>query len=147
MASNITRLEREIRLYQLRLQVHSQYTARALQSFSHVIESAKKNDTDGILLRKQDNFNSHAEEGSKGDEDHAEELRRQYLVEDIALDVDIQLNGLEIMIKEIDSKVNEYKSLSSMDTDQTASLSTSAGGDAHVDADNDDSITQHRHPN
>jgi hypothetical protein len=145
--SNITRLEREIRLYRLRLQVHSQYTARALQSFSHVIEAAKKNDTDGILLRKQDNFNSHAEEGSEGDENHVEELRRQYLVEDIALDVDIQLNGLEIMIKEIDSKVNEYKSLSSMDTDPAASLSTSAGGDARVDADNDDSITQHRHPN
>jgi hypothetical protein len=126
-ASNIARLEGEIRLYRLRLQVHSQYTARLLQSFSHVIEVAKTNDTDGILFRKREDVKHHADEGSEGDEDD-EEQRRQYLVEGIALDVDIQLNDLERIIKEIDSKVNDYKSLSSTEMGPAASPSTSPGG-------------------
>ena len=126
-ASNIVRLEGEIRLYRLRLQVHSQYTARALQSFSHVIEAAKTKDTDGILFRKRENVEHHVDTGSEGGENGLEQ-RRQYLVEGIALDVDIQLNDLERTIKEIDSKKNEYKSLSSTEMGPAASPSTSPGG-------------------
>jgi hypothetical protein len=132
-ASNIVRLEGEIRLCRLRLQVHSQYTARALQSFSHVIEAAKTNDTDGILFWKRENVEHHVDTGSEGDEDVVEQ-RRQYLVEGIALDVDIQLNDLERMIKEIDSKINEYKSLSSMEMGPAASPPTPPGG-AYLSAD------------
>lgn len=113
--------------------MHSQYTARALQSFSHVIEAAKTNDTDGILFRKRENVDHHVDTGSEGDEDVVEQ-RRQYLVEGIALDVDIQLNDLERMIKEIDSKINEYKSLSSMEMGPAASPPTPPGG-AYLSAD------------
>jgi hypothetical protein len=122
--SNIARLDGEIRLYRLRLQIHSQYTVRALGFFSNVIEMAKKNDTEGILFRKQKNLKHDAEDRlGRGKDD--EERKRQYFVEGIALDVDIQLNDLERMIKEIDMKVNEYKFLGS-DIPPPATLSSTS---------------------
>ncbi|KAL3810408.1 hypothetical protein ACHAXA_007036 [Cyclostephanos tholiformis] len=110
--SNIARLEREILLCRLRLRVHFQYTAKALQSVSTVIEVAKKNDTDGILFRKQDNLKHNAKDLLGGDKDEQEQ-RRQYLVEGIALDVNILLSDLKRMIKEIDAKIKDCKFLSS----------------------------------
>jgi hypothetical protein len=91
-----------------------------------VIEAAKTKDTDGILFRKRENVEHHVDSGSEGDENGLEQ-RRQYLVEGIALDVDIQLNDLERTIKEIDSKKNEYKLLSSTEMGPAASPSTSPG--------------------
>ena len=46
----VQQLQHEIRTYQIRLSVHEQYTAKALSSFINILENAKKNDTENVLV-------------------------------------------------------------------------------------------------
>jgi len=121
-AMTVSDLEEEIRKYRMRQKIHSQYTAKALESFLNSMDMAKKKDTAGILFKNDQ---------AKGE---GSEEKRQHLIEGISLDVDIQLNNLERMIKEVAEKVKEYELLSSVDLDQVASSSSSLKGkDAVMD--------------
>ena len=104
-STDIEQLQNKLQTYQLRLQIHSRYTSKALQSFIDIIETAKKNDTEGVLLPTSG-------EVIFFDENDREKLRKK-LVEEIASDVDKRLDHLDIMIKEVDAMTKEYRLLSS----------------------------------
>ena len=104
-STDIKQLQNKLQTYQLRLQIHSRYTSKALQSFIDIIETAKKNDTEGVLLPTSG-------EVIFFDENDREKLRKK-LVEEIASDVDKRLDHLDIMIKEVDAMTKEYRLLSS----------------------------------
>ena len=118
----VSELEEEIQKYQLRQKIQSQYTASALESFLNSMGITKKNDTGGILFKDKNNdaLNGGGEK---------EKQQRQHLIKGISSDVDIQLNNLERMIKEVAEKVKEYELLSFMDSDPVV-VSSSLGGDA-----------------
>ena len=104
-STDIKQVQNMLHTYQLRLQIHSQYTSKALQSFIDIIETAKKNDTEGVLLPTSG-------EVIFFDENDREQLRKK-LVEEIASDVDKRLDHLDLMIKEVDAMTKEYRLLSS----------------------------------
>ena len=107
--------EKEIQKYQLRLKIHSQYTATALESFLNCMVMAKKHDTNGVLLSSSSDKKETDGNEEINWEDNDGEDERQRLIEEIALDVDIQLNNLERMIKDVGEKVEEFQLLSSFD--------------------------------
>jgi len=156
----VQQLQHEIRTYQIRLSVHEEYTAKALSSFINILENAKNNDTENVLVdynkpapastqptsstanqlpsnASSSSLNSGCTNGSSSyigniimfDEVNRQEQRQQ-LIDKIAYDVDIQLNDLDIMIDTIDTKVEEYKLL-------TSSVDDSGGETCSTDDTND----------
>lgn len=111
-------LEDEVRRYELRLRVHSNYTARALRWFLNSLDAARTSDVDGLLFGgNEGGGNDDGGDGEgRGDEIDDKEERRQLLLEEIAFDVDIQLSNLERMIKDVDAKKNEYMQLCKANT-------------------------------
>jgi len=154
--SRVQQLQNEIRTYQIRLSVHEEYTAKALSSFINILENAKKNDTENVLVDynkpplstqppsssanqlPSNTSSSSLNSGSSSyignilmfDEQNRQEQRQQ-LIDKIAYDVDIQLNNLDIMISTIDTKVEEYKLLTSSvdDSEGEGGCSTDDTGD------------------
>jgi len=70
-AMTVSDLEEEIRKYRMRQKIHSQYTAKALESFLNSMDMAKKKDTAGILFKNDQ---------AKGE---GSEEKRQHLIEGI----------------------------------------------------------------
>ena len=137
-STDIKQLQNKLQTYQLRLQIHSRYTSKALQSFIDIIETAKKNDTEGVLLPTSG-------EVIFFDENDREKLRKK-LVEEIASDVDKRLDHLDIMIKEVDAMTKEYRLLSSSSSSSSSSM-MEFGIESTRTSDTPTSDSTQQHPN
>eukprot|EP00578_Thalassiosira_sp_NH16_P007084 CAMPEP_0181121890 /NCGR_PEP_ID=MMETSP1071-20121207/24998_1 /TAXON_ID=35127 /ORGANISM="Thalassiosira sp., Strain NH16" /LENGTH=676 /DNA_ID=CAMNT_0023206777 /DNA_START=103 /DNA_END=2131 /DNA_ORIENTATION=- len=137
--SNISQLQEEIRRCKLWLQIHSQYTAKVLQSFLSTMDTAKNNDNYEILFKKKEEQDIITIDDNEEYQDNNKEERR-HLIDGIAFDVDIHLNNLERMIKEVDARAKEYMLLSSIEADPAT---RNISDDKRAGNDEDSS---HRHP-